>query len=74
MNGLRGFKVAIANPMPVTVINHFFAIVINSDLVSRILGSGGTLSGGCSDTISPPMPANDCDAYCNALSLHFIWR
>ena len=31
--------------------------------MSRILGSGGTLSGGCSDTISPPMPANDCDAW-----------
>ena len=25
-NGLRGRKVAIANPMPATVMNHFFAI------------------------------------------------
>ena len=28
VNGLRGLKVAIANPMSVTVMNHFFAIIM----------------------------------------------
>ena len=27
-NGLRGLRVAIGNPMPVTVMNHFFAIIM----------------------------------------------